>query len=266
MTDLTEITLARPFAKDRADDAQWNDADRDRAVDDLLSAVQRREHALVVGEPGVGKTVVVRALKNRLPAHYRTTYVAHVTLGRRDFTRQVCVAMGVAPKGTPAALFEAVQRDVAQQAGDNRVHSVLVLDEAHLMPDTTLAHLHVLANFAWDSRPLLSLVLVGLPELHDRLRLSIHRSLLTRLSCKVELAAPSPEQTTHYVRARLQHAGVAHELFTPDGMAVLHELTGGLLRSVDVVADAALRLAARDGERLVDRGLVRRAWQGTPLH
>ena len=129
----------------------------------------------------------------------------------------------------------------------------------------TLGHLHLLANFQRDSEPLLSLVLVGLPELHDRLRLGLHRSMLTRIHTKIELAPAEPATTTGYVRKRMGDAGAKGEVFTADGLATLHELTGGLLRSVDVLALASLRLAAATGARLVDREVVRKALHHTPL-
>src|SRR5690606_32888101 len=106
---------------------------------------------------------------------------------------------------------------------------------------------------------------VGLPELHDRLRLSMHRSLLTRIHTKVELPAVASDMTAAYLRKRLVDAGARSEIFTGDGLTMLHELTGGLLRSVDVLAEAALRLAVAEDKSLVDRDLVRRALHHTPL-
>lgn len=71
--------------------------------------------------------------------------------------------------------------------------------------------------------------------------------------------------TTHYVRARLDAAGARSELVTPDGFALLHELSGGVLRTIDVLATAALRIAAVEEKRLIDRHLVMRALHTTPL-
>jgi type II secretory pathway predicted ATPase ExeA len=256
----------KPFGKDVAVDDLWVDDDRRDAVDRLIAAVTRWDSVLVKGEPGVGKNCVLRAMRGALsPVHFRPVYVANVTLGRRDFYRQVSLVLGIEPKGTPAALFEAIQRDVENLHREHRVHPVLVLDEAQLMPDSTLGHLHVLMNFAWDSEPLLSVVLVGLPELHDRLKLGIHRSLLTRLTTCIEVPPARAEQTAAYVRKRLADAGAKGELFAPDALTVLHELTGGLFRSVDVLAEASLRIAAQQDVRLVDRAIVRKALQLTPL-
>lgn len=256
----------QPFDKDTEADLLWMDGGRQQAIDRLADAVTHRLNALVTGESGVGKTCVTWALKERLsPAHFRVEYLAHVTLGRRDFYRQLCYALGVETRGTPAAMFEAIQRECATRSVDHRMHTVVVLDEMHLMPDTTLSHLHLLSNFCWDRQPLLSMVFVALPEFLDRLRLGIHRSLLTRIHAKVELSAGSPDLTAIYVRKRLADAGARSELFTADGLAVLHELSGGLLRCIDVLATAALRLAANEDHRLIDRTLVRRALQHTPL-
>lgn len=268
MSDILQAAFSLrypPFAAP-APDELWLDDARKGAVERVVDAVSRHRHVLVKGESGTGKNCVLRAMRARLsPVHFRTVYVANVTLGLRDFYRQVCTALGIAPKGTPAGMFEAIQRDVESLHREHRVHPILVIDEAHLMPDSTLGHLHVLSNFDWDSQPLLSIVLVGLPELHDRLRLGIHRALLTRLSVCVEISPAAPDQTAAYVRQRLDAAGAKAELFAPDALVLLHELTGGVLRSIDVLADASLRLAAQQEVRLVDRTVVRRALQFTPL-
>jgi type II secretory pathway predicted ATPase ExeA len=255
----------RPFDKDVPDEALWLDDTRRDAIDRLADAVTARQHAVVLGEPGVGKNCVVRGLRGRLsPVHFRLTYVAHVSLGKRDFYKQICMALGIECKLMPASLYAAIQKNLESLAKE-RVHPVLVLDEAHLMPDSSLGTLHILANFEWDAEPVVSIVLVGLPELAERLELGVHRSLLTRIGHKVEIAPATPEDTSKYVRARLDNAGAKADLFAPDALVVLHELTGGVLRSVDVLADATLRVAAHRKLRVIDRGVVRAAFPLTPL-
>jgi general secretion pathway protein A len=81
----------------------------------------------------------------------------------------------------------------------------------------------------------------------------------------IEVPPARAEQTAAYVRKRLADAGAKGELFAPDALTVLHELTGGALRPVDVLAEASLRIAAQQDVRLVDRAIVRKALQLTPL-
>lgn len=251
-----------PFGKDLPVDELWLDASREAAIARLLDAVTDRRHCLVRGEPGVGKNCVVRGLMARLPeTGLGLVYISNVTVGRRDFYRQLSLSLGLEPRGTAAAVFEAVQREIRNGWHEQRVHPVLIIDEAHLLNDATLSHLHILANFDVDSSPLLSLVLVGLPELHDRLKLGVNRSLLTRISAMVDIAPTSADHTAAYVRARLESAGAKAELFASDAMTQLHELTAGVPRVIDVIALSALELAAAAEERLVTRATVRRAWQ-----
>ena len=254
-----------PFGKEVDVDDLWLDPSREVAVDRLVEAAHRRQHALVRGEPGVGKNCVTRAMKGRLPeTAFRVVYIANVTVGRRDFYRQLSLALGLQPHGTVAAVFEAVQREVRGSWSEHRIHPILVIDEAQLMPDATLSHLHILANFDMDSRPLLSLVLVGLPELQDRLRLGVHRSLLTRIGTMVDIGVTTPDDTAAYVRHRLERAGATRDLFASAGLTVLHELAAGVPRVLDALAEGAMHEAASREEKLISRATVRRAWQATP--
>jgi general secretion pathway protein A len=268
MSDAVQEFFAlrrRPFDKDLPDEALWLDPTRSDGIDRLVDAANHRQHAVVLGEPGVGKNCVLRGLRARLsPVHFRLHYVAHVSLGKRDFYRQICQALGVECKLMPATMYATIQANLEAIAKE-RVHPVLVLDEAHQMPDSSLNTLHVLANFEWDREPVVSLVLVGLPEFGARLKLGVHRSLLTRIAHKIEIAPTTADQTATYVTKRLEDAGARHAVFAPDALVVVHELTGGVLRSIDVLAEATLRVAAHHKKKLIDRALVRQAFQLTPL-
>jgi type II secretory pathway predicted ATPase ExeA len=94
---------------------------------------------------------------------FRLSYCHNATLGRRDFYRQLCVVLGLAPSATAAAVFYAVSSHIEYLAHEHR-HPIFLLDEAHLLHQDTLDHLHILLNYERDSKPLLSLVLVGLSD------------------------------------------------------------------------------------------------------
>jgi type II secretory pathway predicted ATPase ExeA len=247
-----------PFTKEVPDADLWLPTSKQAAVDALLDALGERASVVLTGEPGVGKTCVLRALRHRIPtAGYRLTYCHNATLGRRDFYRQLCVALGLQPSATAAGVFYAVSTLVEDLAKE-RVHPVFLLDEAHLLHQDTLDHLHILLNYNWDSRALLSLVLVGLPELDDRLALRRNRSLYSRLHHRIALDALAPDDTVEYLRMRLRRVGCDRELFATDAAALLHEATAGGMRELDRLAAAAHREAARKKRRLVERDVVAR--------
>jgi len=245
-----------PFSKELADEQLWVPSSRHRVLDRLVEACHERTHVLLTGEPGVGKTCVLRALRQRLPpARFRLTYCHNATLGRRDFYRHICLALGLNPKATAAAVFFAITEHVQQQEQD-RAHPVFLLDEAHLLHQQVLSHLHILANYEWDSAALLSLVLVGLPELDQRMRLRVNRSLYSRIGARLSLGEAQPDDTAEYLAHRLGLAGCDKALFDSDAVALLHEASDGRLRDIDRIATDALKRAARRKHKRVDRALI----------
>ena len=247
-----------PFTKEISDDDLWLPASKTEIVDQLVEALNARQCVLLTGEPGVGKTCVLRALRRRLPeAGFRLTYCHNATLGRRDFYRQLCLAMGLSPKATAASVFYEVTRHVEQVASEQK-HPVFLLDEAHLLHQDVLDHLHILCNYEWDSRALLSLLLVGLPELRERLSRRHQRSLYSRIQLRLQIDSTGPEDTAEYVRHRLKLAGAGdRETFTGEAIAMMHEAAGGL-RDLDRLGEAAMRDTWRRKKKLVERDAVMR--------
>ena len=245
-----------PFSKEIGVDDFWVPTSRQELVSELVDASTERGHVLLTGERGVGKTCVLRALRQRLPeAGFRLTYCHNATLGRRDFYRQLCLALGLSPKATAAAVFFEISSHV-QQLSEQRVHPVFLLDESHLLQQDVLDHLHILANYEWDSKALLSLVLVGLPETQDRLQLHKNRSLWSRIHTRVHLGEAIAADTAEYVSHRLKSAGGKQSLLSSDALAMLHEATSGSLRDIDRIATEALKRAARRKLKTVDRQLI----------
>ena len=257
---LTHFGLkSPPFTKAVADEDLWVPTSREAVIDRLVDGCRDRGHILLTGEPGIGKTSVLRALRHRLPeAGFRLTYCHNATLGRRDFYRQLCLALGLSPSATAAAVFYAISQHV-RELGEERVHPVFLLDEAHMLNPQVLEHLHILSNYEWDSAPLLSIVLVGLPELRDRMRLRKNRSLYSRIHTRLHLGDAAPEDTFEYVEHRLRLAGSTKDPFDGDALALLHEASCGRLRDIDRIATDALRRASRKKLKRVDRKLIEAA-------
>lgn len=266
-SDLAWFGLrAAPFSKEIDDDDLWLPTSKVELVDDLADAIHARASVLLTGEPGVGKTCVLRALRKRLPPEtFRLTYCHNATLGRRDFYRQLCVALGLTPSATAAAVFYAVSTHV-EELGRERVHPVFLLDESHLLHQDVFDHLHILLNYQWDSRALLSIVLIGLPELETQLERRRNRSLYSRIHHRFAIDDASTDDTAEYVAYRLQLAGADKSLFAADAVRMIHEHGAGSLREVDRVAQAAMRDAARRKKKTVDRDAVDRVLAGrTPI-
>ena len=105
---------------------------------------------------------------------------------------------------------------------------------------------------------LLSIILVGLPELRDRLALRRNRSLYSRIHHRLEIEPLVPDDTAECLRLRLRQAGCDRELFATDAVGLLHEATAGAMRDLDRLAAAALRETAKKKRKIVERDVVAR--------
>ena len=226
----------------------------------LRAAIEGKASAVLTGEAGVGKTFLLRSLEEKLnPARYRVTYIHNAGVNRRDFYRQLSAALGLEPKANAAALFRQVQAQLEDLADEQKIHPVLVLDEAQLLPMHVLEQLHVLLNFHKDSRAFLSVILIGLPELRDRLGRNILSSLSTRLPVRVHLDSLDVAQVDGYLRDRMKAAGCDQEVFSEDAVLCIREATGGVLRKIDLLAHACLDVVSERKGKLVDGKAVQDA-------
>jgi len=260
-TLMNRFGLARlPFSKEVAAEELFEIQNQADAIARLKAAVEAKASAVLIGEPGVGKTCVLRGLERALnPARFRVTYLHHANVSPRDFYRQLSMVLGLEPKAHPSALFRQIQAHIEDLADEQKIHPVLQLDEAQLMPLSMLEQLHILLNFRMDSRAFLSVILVGLPELRERLGRNLLGSLSTRLPVRVHLEPLGAQEVGGYLRHRMSAAGCAQEVFSEDAVLSVREATGGVLRKVDVLAWHCLEVASHGKGTLVDGGIVQEA-------
>jgi general secretion pathway protein A len=249
-----------PFTKDVPVDELFEHDSREKALRRLKAALEARTSAVLTGEPGTGKTFVLRALEENLPqGRFRFTYIHNCHVNVRDFYRQLSVALGLEPKATPEALFRLISRHVEETAVA-KIHPVILLDEAQLLAMKVLEHLPLLLNFQKDSKPFLSLVLVGLSDLRQRLSRNVLASLATRLPVRIQLEGLSAQEVASYLSHRLRVAGCTKEVFAEDAILMLAEATGGTLRKIDVLAGQALEVACEGGKSaIVDAQTIEKA-------
>ena len=257
-TVMNRFGLAQaPFTKELRSADLFTAKGHADALARLQSAVEVKASGLLIGDSGVGKTCVLRALERELnPARYRVTYMHHANVSPRDFYRQLSMVLGLEPKASPSAMFRQVQAHLEELADDQKVHPVLLLDEAQLIQSSMLEQLHILLNFRMDSKAFLSVFLVGLPELRERLSRNVFTSLSARLSARVNLEPLSASDIDGYLRHRMSIAGSAQEVFSEDAVLSIGEATGGVLRRVDVLAQECLEVAALGKGALVDGSIV----------
>jgi general secretion pathway protein A len=218
----------------------------------------RRGCAVLTGEPGCGKTLLTRAVVQRLePSRYEIALLTNPYGGRIELLRHVLYELGVERAETSRAeLLHAVHELVVTHARRGRETLVIVDDAQQVEDPTWLEELSALLNIQTNERTLVTVLLAGTPELTA----AIHRvqHLDRRVSIRCAVAPLNPEQTTQYIAYRLSVAGDDASLFSRDAVGLIHQASRGVPRAINDVCDSAMLLARLDGLSEIDGAVVRR--------
>jgi len=260
---LSTYGLTRPpFSKDLPASEMFQTDQLQEIVSGLKAALEGRTSAVLTGDSGAGKTCLIRTLAEDLPeGRYRLHYTANSSVNRRDFYRQISVGLGLEPHSSFAALYHNVSQHIRDLATQHKLRVVLVCDEAHMLPIQVLEQLHVLMNFEKDSKPWLSILLVGLPDLRETLKRNVLASLASRLPIRLHIPPLDADQVKAYVGHRMSTAGCRRDVFADDALLLVAKATGGLMRRIDLLADHCLTIAMKTKATIVDASIVQKGIQ-----
>jgi general secretion pathway protein A len=260
---LSTYGLARePFTKDIAPSEMLQTETLQEALQSLKAAVEGRASAVVTGDSGCGKTCLLRALEEDLPqGRYRLHYAYNSTVNRRDFYRQLSIGMGLEPHSSFAALHASISQHIKELASQHKLRVIIVLDEAQMLSIQVLEQLHILLNFEKDSKPWLSLILIGLPDLRETLRRNVLASLTARVPIRIHIPPMDADQVKLYIRHRMNTAGCRRDVFSDDALLIMSKASGGIMRRLDVLGDQCLIAAVKARSNIVDAAIVQKAIQ-----
>jgi general secretion pathway protein A len=214
--------------------------------------------ALFTGEVGMGKTTVTNVVAKRLTdKNIDLAIIVNPLLGVNDFLREILYQLKV--KSTSTSKFDLVHEISNKLVSNyhNGKTTVLIIDEAHLITDTQIhEEIRLLLNYQSDGNFLLTVILVGQPELRRIIRNIT--SLEQRLTIKFHLRNLSFEGTKDYILFRLKDAGGRESIFTMDAIRLIHEYANGIPRKINQICDMALLVTSYEKKQNVDVEDVRK--------
>jgi type II secretory pathway predicted ATPase ExeA len=204
---------------------------------------------LLTGEAGVGKTAALRTLAAKLNPHrYQVIYHAETDFGRLDLYRCLADSLGLAPRHRRAALWRDIKTHIHTLVDGKQLLPVWILDEAQNLPPEFFRDFPAFLNFAFDSRDLISVWLVGHPALAHCLERAPYAALAGRIQVRVQLKPVlERERFVELIQHGLQHAGCTHTLLADSGMEILRQASKGLPRQAGRILRTAMRLAVPRG-------------------
>lgn len=198
---------------------------------------------LITGDAGTGKTTLARAALAELgDTPNRYALVSNPTLERSEFYEFLARTFGLSEEARTSKtqfLFE-LQRDVEARFAAGGLTG-LIIDEAQSMPHELLEEIRLLGNIETTTTKLLNIIMMGQPELADRLNDTSLRQLKQRIALRCELKPLVLRETAAYISGRLRIAGgTPEETFTREAMIRIHEASAGIPRTINVLCDNSM--------------------------
>ncbi|MBD3373803.1 AAA family ATPase [candidate division KSB1 bacterium] len=229
------------------------------ALDRLVRSVQTRKGInAIIGEPGLGKSTLIRTLLAGLSQKVHYAWIFNTTLEARDFLKYICLDFGLAPKGkdTSELLMEFYEFLIAQY--EQGIYTLLIVDEAQNLKIDVLEEIRQLSNLETSSKKLLQVILSGQPRLNSYLDHDQLHQLKQRITLKASLTRFALKDTTRYIQCRLGIAGAKREdIFTAGAFDAIQEVSDGVPRLINQVCDNAIAEGHKRNAKQIDSAIIR---------
>lgn len=224
----------------------------------LIYGIEQGEGFIAItGEVGTGKTTLCRTLLERLGSDSEVAFLFNPHLEPAELLKSINAEFGLSTFGhSIPELVDVLNEFLLDKRAQGR-SVLLIVDEAQTLSIETLEQIRLLSNLETRTSKLLQIVLLGQPELDDKLESHELRQLRQRIAVRWHLGPLAGAETRDYVHHRLRiAAGRECRVFTDAALASIHRLSGGVPRLINVLCDRALLAAYGDNVRQVDRARV----------
>ena len=243
-------------------------AAKDILVTPSINGVSERIHyamrlgaiALVTGEIGSGKSTALRYVIRHLDAsEYRILNVVASSGSILELYRQILSELGMdVASNSRAVMSRQIKKEILEMVNE-KIQTLLVIDEASLLRLDVFSELHTLTQFSNDSKTFLPIILAGQSNLVDNMKYRNSIPLASRVVGKSHLKSIDLKAMKQYLNHHLSIAGVKRDIFDDAAVTAIHQGSGGLFRKANHLARGAIIVASKNQSATVTSGHVRTA-------
>jgi general secretion pathway protein A len=223
-----------------------------------LDYIKRRGGILLLtGDPGVGKTLILRRYVQGLNDNlFKTCYTPLSTLSRSDLLYHLNRLLGLPARLSKSAVYSQIQQALLESKEQMGKTVLLILDEAHLLQTGPLEELRLLTNFKMDSYDPFILVLAGQSDLRRIMDFAVMEPLNQRIAIRYHMPGLCLDECRKYISHHLKLAGAAEPILDDRAVEAVHEISFGIPRKIGTITEQALTYAMFDHKRNVTADMV----------
>lgn len=233
------------------------------AFSHLIYGIKERKGFLeITGEIGAGKTTLCRALINQLDINTKSAFIFNSTLPELQLFQMILEDFGLlVERRTKSAMLKQFNNFLLDELSkENNV--VLIIDEAQNLKSSVLEELRILSNLETEKEKLFQLILVGQPELREKLNTPSLRQLKQRISVRFHITPLERDEVGEYINHRLHVAGSDGNIcFSDDALKIIYKYSGGIPRIINMTCDKALLSAYVMETKYIDSALIEKGIQ-----
>jgi putative secretion ATPase (PEP-CTERM system associated) len=251
----------RPFALSPDPEYLYPSRVHQEALSYLRYGIEGRAGFVVItGEIGSGKTTMLQSLLGRLDSNTTVARIMNTMLDPRELLEAIMIDFGMDPTGlSKPVLLRRLGEFLVQQRQAGRL-TLLVIDEAQNLSLPALEEIRMLSNLETEKSKLIQIIMIGQPELREKLGLPQLMQLRQRITVSYHLQPLDADETANYINHRLKRAAVAAPLEFPRAVTdLIHARSRGVPRIINVIADATLLFAYGVDRRTIDLDITREA-------
>ena len=231
------------------------------AFSHILYGIKERKGFLeITGEVGAGKTTLCRAILNQFDNNTKSAFIFNSNLPDLQLLQCILEDFGivVAQKNKASMLRQLNNFLLEELTKGNNV--ILVIDEAQNLKPSTLEEIRMLSNLETDTEKLFQIILVGQPELKEKINSPRLKQLKQRIAIRFHISALQKDEVEKYIYHRLTVAGSdGGILFTGDAMELIFKFSGGIPRTINMLCDKSLLAAYVQGVKIISSTIVEKS-------
>ena len=211
---------------------------------------------VLTADVGSGKTTLLQALVNSLEQDVHLCLLNNPILYRDEFFSYIAKKLGLHWDGNKA-MFLIEFGNLLKECYSRDERVLLIFDEAHVLPVDLLEEIRLLSNLEEKGRDVLSIFLVGQPELNERMSDDRLLPLRQRIGIRFHLHRFTLDETRQYILFRLRHAGARHlNIFSEEAIAMIHRVSQGTPRLINIICDHALLTGFAESTPVIGAELI----------